>query len=219
MTSARFLLVAAVTLCETAHAQSENATPEAAITAFFHAIERGDGRAAVALVAPEDVPEFRRRELAMITYFFDNRDHLRRMFSDSGGGGMAVGGLSGTSAEFDSVAVAKYAEMPLPVYGVRTVKEFAALAPGELLGRVLTEYARDDAPGRVVGSVIEQDSVGHVLVRRHDPTVDAADLWFVQVARTIRRHGRWYVRLGYVFGGSRVMSVLFETLTAELHKQ
>jgi hypothetical protein len=34
-------------------------------------------------------------------------------------------------------------------------------------------------------------------------------------AQTIRRSGRWYVRLGHVLGGSRVMMVLLETLDAD----
>ena len=194
-------------------AQSPETTPAQTVTAFFTAIARGDGRVAVGLVAPEDVVDFRRRELAIVTEFFDRRDELRRAIQAPRPKASAVVGLE-PLAPFDSAALAKYATMPLPVYGVRTVGEFAALTPEELLARVLSESADGHYPSKIIGYVIEEDTMAHVLFRRDDPRIRGANPWLVQVAHAMRRNGRWYVRLGYGFGGSRVMAALFETLEA-----
>ena len=213
MTRTSLLLAQLGVLVTPIEAQSPEPTPATTVAAFFDAIARGDGHAALAYVVPEDIPEFRRRELAIITEFFDRRDELRAMLQAPRPSASAVVGLS-PMPPFDSVAVAKYAMMPLAVYGVRTVGEFAALAPDELLARVLSQSGEAQSPRKIIGYVIEQDTMAHVLFRRDNPWAGGDRQWFVELAHAVWRNGRWYVRLGYGFSGGHVTAALFKTLEA-----
>jgi hypothetical protein len=216
MTRTSLLLAQLGVLVAPIEAQSPEPTPATIVAAFFGAIARGDGHAAVAYVIPEDVPEFRRRELAIITEFYDRRDEFRAMLQAPRPSGNAAVGLS-PMPPFDSAAVAKYATMPLAVYGVRTVGEFAALPPNELLARALSQSGEDQSPRRIIGFVMEQDTMAYVLFRRDNRWVGGDPQWMVELAHAVRRNGRWYVRLAYGFGGGHVTAALFKTLEAPLN--
>lgn len=169
-----------------AHAQSGRPADVAA--AFFGALERHDWTKAAALVHPGAVERFRRATLIGLVEWAER---------DSAEPGLPPGWHRARTG-VDSAALRRAAAAPAPVLrGVQTVGDIAALPAPELLVRYLEASFgafHPDITRRVVGSVVESDSIAHVLFRtRWGPGTREGNPWRVDVLQLQRAGGTWRV--------------------------
>jgi hypothetical protein len=155
-------------------------TPSQVADTFFAALGSQQWRTAASMLDSASASAFRDRELALLIALRSDTP-LGRATSDSGGSIMAVI----TPATPDPSALRSVADSPLTLFSdVRTVGALAALPTLEFAARYLevsqrslrslhaeeTTAAIDHEPRtyRVLGHVIEGDSMAHVLYRTTD---------------------------------------------------
>ena len=108
-------------------------SPADVAAAFFAALHDARWYDAVALVDEKVLAEFHARELASLLSQAQLRAEFRRM-RDGGSGGVGYSPDPATNA----VLLEEFSEMPvLGIEGVRTIGNYAALSPAELLARHL----------------------------------------------------------------------------------
>jgi hypothetical protein len=184
--------------------------PGAVSQQYFESLQRQQWDSAAALVDPIAQQRFRNQALAMLVFMAEHAAQLRRAMSSSGSGGLTAYGMDSLTP----ARLAKYGAWRLPLYaGAPTIAELSAMTPLELLTRSFAAAGivcmdGDCAPlnrppkRRVVGTVIENDSVAHVLYRheRADSGFGEmrgadSDPWRVDVVHVINRGGVWRVAL------------------------
>jgi hypothetical protein len=164
---------------------------------------------AAALVDSVERVRFRNRAIGLLLLVAEHQQELRRAMRGSGSGGLATPALDSMPS---AALVTRYAAWRVRSYpGSPTIAELAALSSTEFLARAYAVNAMDcflgectsnsrPLPARVVGQVVENDSVAHVLYRR--PAVDSSrttssNRWEVDVLHAFQHDGHWRVALPY----------------------
>lgn len=165
--------------------------PAATAAAFFAALERSEWRAAASHVDPRTHARHQRIEVSMLLNWAEQRERIRVLAREGGSYAIVA------SDTVDTAALRKYGSTPVRGYReTPTLAQLAALSPAEFMARYLEtggELLRERR--RIVGEVVENDSVAHVLYRSDDPHVQYEDPFYVQVLNLRKSGGRWYVRL------------------------
>ena len=184
-------------------------SPAAIAQRYFAAVLAQQWDSAAALVDPVSQHVFRDRVLSYLLFVAEQRPALRHSMKGTGSGGLAAGDLDAAPT---AAKLTKYADWRVGAYaGAPTIHELAALSPIELLARsyaasrvfCMEGACQSEAPplGRpiVLGDVIENDSVAHVLYRetRSDTSTLARgdDRWRVEVIHFFKRDERWLLSL------------------------
>lgn len=185
------------------------AAPAANAQRYFAAITAEQWDSAAAFVDPVSQRTFRDRVLTYLLLVAEQRRAIRRSMQGSGSGGFAGFGMDSVPT---AARLAKYGQWRIGVYpGTPTIQELAGLSPAELLAR---SYAASSIlcmegvcehepplPGRalVLGAVIENDSVAHVLYRETGSDTSTlargVDRWRVEVMQFFKRDDRWLVHM------------------------
>ncbi|HKP75181.1 MAG TPA: hypothetical protein VJT67_06525, partial [Longimicrobiaceae bacterium] len=122
---------------------------------------------------------------------------LETLQKQSGGGNFVLS----SSGAVDSARLRRFGGHRVrTLRGVSTVAEAAALAPRDLLARMM-ETAATGPPGaiaqpathRYLGVVVENDSVAHALFREEGPGAFKRFDGSAEVLELRRQNGRWYV--------------------------
>lgn len=167
---------------------------------FFQLLDTQRWEAAAALVHPERLAAFQREELTRLVALAEHREEIRRLTSEHPTGGMIFNLKDGLTPE----QLARYGGLTVPGFGGgATVASLAALPAGAFMAQMLELGAEEMslAPGatvsgptrRVLGEVIEDIGVAHVLYRITSPAVQRSDPHDVQLLRLKRESDGWLV--------------------------
>jgi hypothetical protein len=186
-------------------AQATPASASQAARAFFDMLTQGRWTAAASAVDSTSVAQVRESDLAMMIAWAHYRDEMRGFRQGKGSGGLS-GGFS-SSGHIDPALLAKYGQTPIPGFdGAPTLAAVAALPERTFLADILAlhdtlfmhaagERAGQKVTYSIVGAVIENDSIAHVLYRISGTQVQVTDPLRVNVLRLRRRADTWLVEL------------------------
>lgn len=192
-------------------------TPTRAARSFFDALAEHRWRDAAMLVHPLRRASFQEEELAVLVAWAES-EQARRLDAQSGSGGIV--GFS-SDGVLRPEQLAKHGHRRVPGFGGLTLAGAAALPSEEFMARFLEASALDAdstfLPSgerfarRILGEVIESDTVAHVLYRIEGSVVEYTDDFHVEIAQLRRRGGRWLVwpqRMNLDFASSSRLHVM-----------
>ncbi|MFL5562945.1 MAG: hypothetical protein ACJ79K_15850 [Gemmatimonadaceae bacterium] len=205
---ATFAVLAALSTALPATLLAQGAPPPATAAAqsFFAALHDGRWPAAAAAVDSSSMSAIREMELSMMIAWAQHRAEFARAMRGKGSGALS-GGYS-VSDHIDARLLEKYGATAAPGFpGAPTVAAIAALPPRVFLTDILAlsdseeiygpppSHERNRFDRTIVGEVVENDSIAHVLYRVSAPHYVATDPLQVSVLRLHRRDDRWLVDL------------------------
>lgn len=184
-----------------ASGQSSGSPSSQAAEAFFSALQRARWNAAAALVDPASAADFRDQNLSMLIAWAENRERIQRV--RKAGGGMVAYSSEGTVNTFLLAQFGSTVLRALP--GRPTLQQLAESTPAEFVALWLEASDHGIAPDsagpsgrptrRILGEVLEGDSVAHVLYRPEAPGYEYTNPHHVEILQLRRLGQEWRVLL------------------------
>lgn len=175
--------------------------PEDAARSVLAAFERGDWDAVVGAVDPDAIATFREQELALLAAWLEQRDAMR---ASRDAGERSFGYSSDGVLRPEQIVHLRSVRVQV-FPGAPTFGALVALSPAAFFRQWL-EAAHDPPPGgelasdarvrrRVLGAVVEGDSLAHVLYRLEGEGHQYEQAWTVEVLALRRSAGVWRMLL------------------------
>ena len=167
---------------------------------FLAAVGAQRWDSAAAVVDSADARRFRDEQLGFLAGMAEHEQDIVRAMSASGSGGMAS---VGSALPLDTALVARHRAWPVRALdGEPTLGELAALPTKRFYARMYESPLNCWIPGRIrpvriIGTVLDHDSVAYVVYERSSNGPDAeARARETTVLALTRSAGRWGVRPG-----------------------
>jgi hypothetical protein len=193
----RIMVVAFLSLYLFVHQGLAAQGPDAVARAVFSAFERGDWATVAASIDSAAAKTFRESELALLASWLASREALQAAKKT----GTTFYGYS-SDGILKSEDIAKHGSTRIEAFlGKPTFGDLVRLEPQLFLRRWLESVhsePRDSTIAirrRIVGVVLEGDSLAHVLYRPEGPGIEYEHVWTTEILVLQRRNAAWKVLL------------------------